>query len=635
MELVGFTAAVLDLLKFSKACLDLYEEAKLNTPQTHFELVLRLEAQAITFDRWCSVLGLKEMIQLAVDDKDWRNCEEFAIFQQNLKENLRFENEQVARLIVDVLKGLTAKFEDARGRLPINYAPTNIGGTPQNGHTNPIPTHATSLPVSSTPISLSTATAKASWKPWKRHQAKDTPSPPERSQPQRATILQTTKFLLRDKKIFIKLLDEVKAVNESLLTLLGQDLQSQIKRRFNLQLLGNNNRAHLEAAQNIPADTSAQREIGVLATIKTNQLFEEDSFRSGTENGNLNALPVDSWKENPLKSPIWHADDFDRGALQVGPARAQVALQGKQVLIEWKSYNSSNNKQTESVLRLASLVAMLSKPEVARFSHIPHCRGLIKDETNSRIGMIFSFPTPRHPSSTLTYGTLQDFIRQRSTPAVGRRFHIAKDLSMAVCYLQSVHWLHKLIRSDNVIYFNEKDVSDPVNGMGAQPQDMAHESKDFPSFSLVAFDLSRPDHPSESTESISVSTSGYKSRRRNMVLYSHPDWLTKNSANEHQRFRPEFDVYSLGLILLEVGLWRTLHHLRERTGTDHDFRVKAREEYCNELKAKMGDIYWDAARRCLNNDFDLVDAPHGTEEGTAFQLAFERQVISQLEKCHV
>ena len=119
-----------------------------------------------------------------------------------------------------------------------------------------------------------------------------------------------------------------------------------------------------------------------------------------------------------------------------------------------------------------------------------------------------------------------------------------------------------------------------------------------------------------------------------MELYSHPDWLTKKSAGKHQRFRPEFDVYSLGLILLEVGLWRTLHHLRERTGTDDDFRVKARGEYCDELKAKMGDIYWDATRRCLNNDFDLVDAPHGTEEGTAFQLAFERQVISQLEKCH-
>src|SRR5277367_837185 len=382
MEVIGFTASVLDLLKFSKTCLDLYEEAKLNTPQTHFELVLRLEAQAITFDRWCSVLGLKEMIQLAVDDKDWRNSEEFAIFQQNLKDNLRFENEQVARLIVDVLKGLTAKFENARGRLPINYARTNIGGTPQNGQFNPIPTPATTLPASST--------IKAFRKPWKRNRAKDKPSPPEHPQPQRATILQTTKFLLWDKKIFIKLLDEVKAVNESLLTLLGQDLQSQIKRRFNLQLLGNNNRAHLEAAQNLPPDTSAQREIGVLATIKTNQLLEEDFFQSGAENGNLNALPVDSLKANPPRSPLWHADDFERCALQVGLARAQVALEGKQVLIEWKSYNSSNNKKTESILRLASLVAMLSKPEVARFSHIPHCRGLIKDERNSRIGMIFS-----------------------------------------------------------------------------------------------------------------------------------------------------------------------------------------------------------------------------------------------------
>ena len=29
----------------------------------------------------------------------------------------------------------------------------------------------------------------------------------------------------------------------------------------------------------------------------------------------------------------------------------------------------------------------------------------------------------------------------------------------------------------------------------------------------------------------------------------------------------------------------------------------------------MGECYWRATQRCLNNDFDLGDIPEGTEEG--------------------
>ena len=47
----------------------------------------------------------------------------------------------------------------------------------------------------------------------------------------------------------------------------------------------------------------------------------------------------------------------------------------------------------------------------------------------------------------------------------------------------------------------------------------------------------------------------------------------------------------------------------------------------------MGERYWRATWRCLNNVFDSSDTPESTDEALVLQLAFEQQVVTELEKC--
>jgi hypothetical protein len=98
----------------------------------------------------------------------------------------------------------------------------------------------------------------------------------------------------------------------------------------------------------------------------------------------------------------------------------------------------------------------------------------------------------------------------------------------------------------------------------------------------------------------------------------------------------EHDVYSFGLILLEIGLWKTLEALRRPCAGDAEFRQKLAGEYCNRLLVKMGRIYWDLTRRCIQNDFDAgtaADANLATEGPLPLPLAFSERIVRGLEQC--
>lgn len=76
--------------------------------------------------------------------------------------------------------------------------------------------------------------------------------------------------------------------------------------------------------------------------------------------------------------------------------------------------------------------------------------------------------------------------------------------------------------------------------------------------------------------------------------------------------------------------------LRFKCKSDADLRVKLRTEFCDRLLPKMSEIYWRVVRRCLNNDFDVEAGPREDDrkEGFSLQMAFERIVVSELERCH-
>lgn len=70
----------------------------------------------------------------------------------------------------------------------------------------------------------------------------------------------------------------------------------------------------------------------------------------------------------------------------------------------------------------------------------------------------------------------------------------------------------------------------------------------LPSLYLLGWDLSRPDHPSELSESISISTLGFLNRKEMIQMYTHPEAMASSSlSTKRARYKPQFDIYSLGV----------------------------------------------------------------------------------------
>lgn len=155
----------------------------------------------------------------------------------------------------------------------------------------------------------------------------------------------------------------------------------------------------------------------------------------------------------------------------------------------------------------------------------------------------------------------------------------------------------------------------------------------LPKFFLVGWDLSRPDHPSELSETLSISTVGYQNSLEATLMYSHPDIQAGIGTGKRPRYRPQYDIYSLGLVLLEIGLWRTLGDLRRLCRHDSDFRLQLRTEFCDKLLYRMGEVYWKVVQRCLNNDFGSQPNTEADDGYFSLQVAFERHVVCELERC--
>jgi len=114
---------------------------------------------------------------------------------------------------------------------------------------------------------------------------------------------------------------------------------------------------------------------------------------------------------------------------------------------------------------------------------------------------------------------------------------------------------------------------------------------------LAGFEFSRPDQPDESSEKPE------QSARFN--LYRHR--LAQGDPNE--RYRKEFDIYSFGVVLLEIGLWRSAWSWWKEGMLPTRFYQVMLDLTSQRLAHFMGVEYRDATKKCLDNDLCLQSIP--------------------------
>ena len=122
---------------------------------------------------------------------------------------------------------------------------------------------------------------------------------------------------------------------------------------------------------------------------------------------------------------------------------------------------------------------------------------------------------------------------------------------------------------------------------------------------------------------------GYEELNIKRDVYKHPS----RQGLPQEIFNKTHDIYALGVVLLEIGLWEpaiTLEKNHFAFTTDPGYiRARLLQQAERRLESKVGRKYRDLVLRCLNGDFDVQNDSKGDLK---LQQALRREVVDVLEK---
>ncbi|KAG8528202.1 uncharacterized protein KY384_007119 [Bacidia gigantensis] len=376
------------------------------------------------------------------------------------------------------------------------------------------------------------------------------------------------------------------------------------------------------------------------ALKEANLRFEDDPM-----NKNISALTSIKRMSLLVDSQKLETDDtmcINRTQVKIGDGVADFNLgefneptdhQNRFISIEWLRYNTDVMSKEEGLARLSRLSAIAQLMNSANLSprlRTLHCSAYFHDPKNLRFGLVFDLPqvdpspsSLKNPLSTTPITKPQIFTLHQiieSTPPsfryplLGDKFKLAHALALAISEFHKVNWLHKSISSFHTIFLppRSKHPNPAVQNLTAPY--------------LIAQNHSRPEDAKEWTFGpTDTADSAY-------LDYQHPAYLSR----PQNRYRKEYDYYSLGLVLLEIGLWERLSSMIDEWKGIAPGGVRERliKEKVPKLGRAMGWRYQRAVERCLKGDVEVVEEGEEEERGTrGGKGTFEEVVVRRLGDC--
>lgn len=346
------------------------------------------------------------------------------------------------------------------------------------------------------------------------------------------------------------------------------------------------------------------------------------------------------------------------------------------VWIEWKTYDpptfhhshhshastvasfNPNNSTPDAVSppdpilhsRVKALAALLhqnhtpSTPGSTNTFRAPHCIGYFRDispvthDDNFRYGLVFSKPPTTHPTTRpLSLHALVTTIPTRSVPvpSLTHRIALMRLLAETIERLHAVNWLHKGLRSANVLFFSDSGV----------------EGVDWEDMYLSGFDYSRPamsddwtEKPPESArEDVYRHPSVQGGRNRDVVCHNHGPHNGTGGSTTSTNFKKSYDIYSLGILLLEIAYWKPVDEIlgiRDLVNAKPSTTMKVRQRLLEErehlewVRSRLGDRVYDVVNACLRGEGEF-GVREGEDErvgevGARLQKAFYERVVKVL-----
>ena len=269
-----------------------------------------------------------------------------------------------------------------------------------------------------------------------------------------------------------------------------------------------------------------------------------------------------------------------------------------------------------------------SDDSTSRYTGTMRLLGWFVDPHRPRYAFVYEIPGPASlPITSLDHyhspQTLLSFLQHAANtdtnnmPCLEDRFRLAFRLALSLLHIHAKGVSHRNINSSNVVFVDIDSSTDA----DAMPWKDGAIRRPF----LTSFDTSAEDTHVAHQESFIPS------------IYRHP------MAESGKRFayKSAYDIYSLGLILLEVGLWMPIHKLWKTKYSHQTFKARLQTVYSKKLAGKCGNRYMRVVEYCLG----AADA-RPPDQSNANQQSSERQqpklqtdfywnALKPLERCCV
>ncbi|CAI7641394.1 unnamed protein product [Penicillium palitans] len=321
---------------------------------------------------------------------------------------------------------------------------------------------------------------------------------------------------------------------------------------------------------------------GVSSTTVIMEKHKFDTFDLATTTGEQRA----EVREKLVRKLVWTLKEDDESPRRLNKLSEQNATNGKP------------SSETTAEAEKNSHVGLLP------------CLGYLPIADDGYPSLIYRLPPGTTGSSICT---LHDYILNCPKPALGDRFTMALSLAETVLDIHSSCWVHKGIWSRGILFM-------PMLGRTL--------------LYLVGWSTARPRSQEMSDQSMgSKENSNVNKGQENRVprqleieLYRHPERYGTKTAG----FSAKHDIYSVGIVLLEIALWTTMS--KQFAGPIAKAKERGALPPVNivadalsklsrnvQVAQEMGEEYARLIRRCLETDFE-VEKQDETESGLLGQF---------------
>ena len=432
-------------------------------------------------------------------------------------------------------------------------------------------------------------------------------------------LARSAKFVLKDKEKLKKLTQKLCYWNDSLNKMTSHLDQESYRRRLRAHLstcsAGHFKQLELAAAllQHHDIESMAYAQ-DLVDQIHRSEKIGQDI--QSTETGQAEThfkLDDFNWPEPPLRA---------------GKSRTTAIYQNETVFIDWRICRDDawrKGNLAEFKRRTVNLAKLLNCDLRPLNLSVLHCLGYLNPNANES-GYAFRPPSEAQPGQKpMSLYDIMDAGKGRGDiPDLGERFMLAKALVTTIFEIHNFGWMHKNIQSKNVLFWPKLDVS-------AEP----NLSKPY----IVGFDISRLNQPGEMSEKPVLGTED--------DLYRHPEYQGDNP----KPFLPSYDMYSIGVMLFEIGMWRPVDwEYRDRKSQSSSTRAAPAldipyDRFVDEvlmnkrvtkLKCFTGTRYLEAVKKCLNKDLDAIwkdgDVDSQQRKGEYLE-AVQSEVVERISMC--